>query len=401
MNKTSKNSKFAVTQLLQEMASGRQGPGYKKAFELINGLAKVYNSKRLIPVNSVQISGVSYKNIGKTGISFLKNLDSPQVRVPTTLNPACYEPFLHKLHLNEEIRGQKEIVKLYSEMGVQTSLTCSPYFYVNKPEYSQHLAWAESSAVVYANSVLGARTNREGGPSALAAALTGFTPEYGLHLTTNRQPQVKIILEQIPENSLEWGLLGCWTGINHKNTIPLFFPESSCSPTEEDLQSLSAALITWGGTPIFHISHLTPEADIFPQPENSANCKLDDLEIIRQQISYQPQTNDEIDFVFLGCPHYSTAKLNEVFSKFHNQNIKTGIGGPCKNLIGQIPPATELAYFGGSCIAVSYLLPSIKTVATNSVKACFYLMNRNIKTVLLSEEECLNLKSTVARKSFK
>ncbi|MDA3862690.1 MAG: aconitase X catalytic domain-containing protein [Deltaproteobacteria bacterium] len=392
MNKATKDSNFALTPLLQEMASGKLGPGYKKAFQLINGLARVYKSRRLIPVNSVQISGVSYKNIGKMGIEFLKSLASPQVRVPTTLNPACYEPFLQKLHLDEEIRGQNEIIKLYSEMGVQTSLTCAPYFYGNKPEYSQHIAWAESSAVVYANSVLGARTNREGGPSALAAALTGFTPEYGLHLTDNRRPQVKIILEKTPANSLEWGLLGCWTGINHKNTIPLFFPESSSSPTEEDLQSLGAALITWGGAPLFHISQTTPEADIFPEPENSVNCTIEDLEIIQRQISYQPQTKDEIDFVYLGCPHYSIAKLDEVFNKFNAQNIKTGIGGPHQNLLGEIPSSSGLTYFGGSCIAVSYLLPAIRTVATNSVKACFYLMNRGIKTVLLPEDECLNLK---------
>ena len=177
----------------QEMLAGAQGQATRKAMEILVALGTIYGAERMVPVTSVQIAGVSYDNLGEAGLQFLAEMadGGGQARVLTTLNPAGMDiENWQALGISPEFaESQQRVIDAFARMGVVTTCTCTPYLSGNVPHFGEHIAWAESSAVCYANSVLGARTNREGGPSALAAALTGRTPAYGYHLDEGRLPR--------------------------------------------------------------------------------------------------------------------------------------------------------------------------------------------------------------------
>ena len=164
-----------------EMLAGAKGRAVQKAMQILAALGNIYGARRMIPVSSVQIAGVSYDNLGEAGLQFLAEMANGgrRVCVPSTLNPAGMDiENWAALGIQPEFAEKQMLVlEAFSRMGVTTTCTCTPYLIGNLPRYGDHLAWSESSAVCYANSIIGARTNREGGPSALAAALTGRTPE--------------------------------------------------------------------------------------------------------------------------------------------------------------------------------------------------------------------------------
>ena len=151
-----------LTRQEEEMYGGSEGPAVQKSMEILVALGDIYEAERLVDITSAQISGVSYKTIGDAGMEFLEELaQDTQVRVPSTLNPAGVDlEFWKELGFSEDFtRKQLRIVKAYQKMGVTTTCTCTPYLVGNVPKLGDHIAWSESSAVCYANSVLGARTN--------------------------------------------------------------------------------------------------------------------------------------------------------------------------------------------------------------------------------------------------
>ncbi len=141
-------------------------------------------------------------------------------------------------------------------MGVITTCSCTPYLFGNMPHFGEHIAWAESSAVCYANSVIGARTNREGGPSALAAALTGHTPDYGYHLEQNRLPAVTVEVQgRLVENN-DFGALGKAIGEKLEATgqKPIPYIQALSRRRWSSLKSFCASMATYGGTALFHMA---------------------------------------------------------------------------------------------------------------------------------------------------
>ena len=161
----------------EAILAGAEGPAARKALEIVLTLGRIYGAERLVPVASVQVAGVSYRNLGDAGLEFLRDWaeQGARVRVPTTLNPAGMDlDAWGEMGIPEAFaRRQGEVIAAYVRMGIAPTCTCTPYLVGNVPAYGEHIAWSESSAVCYANAVLGARTNREGGPSALAAAVCG------------------------------------------------------------------------------------------------------------------------------------------------------------------------------------------------------------------------------------
>ena len=180
-----------LTREEEGMLAGQEGRATQKAMEILVALGKIYDAEKLVRVSSVQVSGVSYKNLGDAGLEFLNELaEDGKARVKSTLNPAGMSLTDWKAQGIQSGFAEKQlqVIDAYRRLGLEISCTCTPYLAGNEPSFGQHIAWGESSAVAYANSVIGARTNREGGPSALAASLTGKTPLYGLHLKENRVP---------------------------------------------------------------------------------------------------------------------------------------------------------------------------------------------------------------------
>ncbi len=197
-----------LTKQEQKMLDGAEGYAVRKSMEILTALGDIYGAKSLIKVGSVQVAGVSYSNLGDAGLEFLNELAKDgRVRVLTTLNPAGMDlENWRNLGITLEFaEKQNLVIDAFQRMGILVSCTCTPYLIGNLPLYGEHVAWSESSAVTFANSVIGAKTNKEGGPSALAAAFVGKTPCYGLHLDENRVPDVHVkVMAELTKLS-DWG----------------------------------------------------------------------------------------------------------------------------------------------------------------------------------------------------
>src|SRR5437773_1367031 len=178
--------------------------------EILRAVGRLADAPRLVPITSAHVSGASYKVIGDPGLEFLEDFaQSARVSVPTTVNPlgtdlAQWQALGIPATFAEK---QGRIARAYEAMGVRPTYSCTPYLLGVGPAFGEHIAWAESSAVCFANSVLGARTNREGGPAALAAAIVGATPEYGLHTEGGREPTVIVTVRAKPRG-IDYSLIG-------------------------------------------------------------------------------------------------------------------------------------------------------------------------------------------------
>ena len=210
-----------LTKQEEKILDGEHGWAYETSMKILVRLGDLFGATRLIPIKSAHVSGVSYKTIGDS-VDFLEALvrAGGKAQAPATLNPSSFDSeYLVKKIPREYVEGQLRIINLYEKMGFDPILTCTPY-YISEPQMGWHLAWSESSAVMYANTVLNSWTNREGGPSALAAALIGKTPNYGMHQAENRQPNILIKVESKPVNETEFGALGIHVGKFLKEKIP-------------------------------------------------------------------------------------------------------------------------------------------------------------------------------------
>ena len=312
------------------MLAGEQGPGVQRAIEIVVALGRIYGAEELVPVESVQVAGVSYKNLGRAGLEFLHEWaqDGGRVRVPTYLNPAGMDLRRWKeLGIDEAFaRPQLQVIKAFAAMGIDATCTCTPYHIGQVPSPGAHLAWSESSAVSFANSALGARTNREGGPSALAAAISGRTAMYGLHCEENRLGSVEVVVNCPVEEVADWGALGYLVGKQVQNGVPFFSDLGNRTAGElelvfrpddlpfsssltDRLKALGAAMAASGAVALYHIRGVTPEAragDML-RPDHTT-VVIDSLESGYEALS-QGSATTEIDLVWLGCPHASLPQV--------------------------------------------------------------------------------------------
>ncbi|MGI6482868.1 MAG: aconitase X [Methanobacterium sp.] len=306
-----------LTREEEKMYQGEFGPAIQKSMEILVALGDIYRADGMVEIVSAQISGVSYKTIGEAGLEYLEDLASEgaQVKVPSTLNPAGVDlDNWEKLGFPEEFaKKQQLIVEAYREMGISATCTCTPYLVGNVPPLGSHVAWSESSAVCYANSVLGARTNREGGPGALSAAICGITPNYGYHLDEGRIPNLLVEVET-PLKGSDYGALGYLVGKTVGNGIPYFKLKSRKQEktSVNNLKALGAALASSGAVALYHVEKITPEYQ-------TVNVNLGELEKISITSVDIAETRDQLsmykdkpDLVCLGCPHASLEEIQEV-----------------------------------------------------------------------------------------
>ncbi len=301
----------------EKILDGKYGPVLERSLRLLTRLGEIYGADRMIPVGSVQVAGVSYKSIGDPGLEFLEDYakQGAKVKVLTFLNPAGMDLMSWKeLGIPDEFaKKQIRIIDAFIKMGLVISATCTPYLAGNLPRFREHIAWSESSAVSFANSVIGARTNREGGPSALAAAICGVTPNYGLHLDENRVPEIVIELEGNVELKClsDFGALGYYVGKLVKNKIPYFKGIEERVANTNNLKALGAAMAASGAVALYHAENLTPEA-------NNMSIEGEGLEKISVDAgslkeTYQKLTTGEVpDIVIVGCPHCSISEIEHI-----------------------------------------------------------------------------------------
>jgi predicted aconitase len=378
----------------QEMLSGKQGKAVKKSMEILAALGEIYGAKRMVEAKSVQIAGVSYHNLGDAGLEFLEEIGRDgKVKVLTTLNPAGMDlEEWQKLGIDAGFaEKQMKVIDAFSRMGVTITCTCTPYLIGNLPRFGEHIAWSESSAVCFANSVIGAITNREGGPSSIASALTGKTPEYGMHLEKNRQAQVRVLVKAKIDSVPKFGALGRAIGKKIGNKIPLI--EGIRNASLEELKSLSAAIATYGGTAMFHMKGITPGKTIVPKKSISIGEK-DIAEALKSFDSAE-----EIDFVGIGCPHASINEMQKIAGLLKGKTVKKEFwvctARQTKQLADKMGYSKAIEAAGAkiacdTCMAVAPIKGRFRGMITDSAKACYYAAgHNNIKTRIRNVEECV------------
>ncbi len=353
----------------EKILNGENGEGKRKAMEILAALGDINDARELMPVSSVQVSGVSYKTIGDHGLNFISDWASSGVKVNTftTLNPAGVDPDVagDMGYSKKFIEKQREIIETYGRMGIEPSCTCTPYLAGNLPKFGDSIAWAESSSAIYANSVIGARTNAESGVSALASAIIGKTPQYGLHLDENRRPSFEIEVKADLKDAADYAALGYVIGQKHDG-IPLF---RGIKPTEDEMKLMGAALAT-GSVSMFYVDGVTPEA---------TEGKIEKIEFGEQDLmgAYDKlNTTDEPDVVCIGCPHCSVREAMDIIKANPKREVWIFTARQNKAILEKHAEGKNVRIICDTCMVVSPLKDlGIKSVGVNSAKAAFYCRN--------------------------
>jgi predicted aconitase len=385
----------------KEMLNGKYGKSAKKSMEILVTLGEIFEAESMVEVYGVQIAGVSYANLGEAGLEFLSEMaEDGKVRVLTTLNPAGMDrENWQTLGIEEEFAiNQNRAIDAFAKMGIITTCSCTPYLIGNSPHYGQHIAWAESSAVCYANSVIGARTNREGGPSALASAITGKTPKYGYHLDKNRHGEVLFRINAPVRGTDEFGVLGKIIGdklVEIGKKIP--YIEGISDATVEELKSFCASIATYGGVALFHMESITPEYNNYPKPSDYfVEINKEDLEKAREELI---DDDLEIDFVSIGCPHASIHEIEKIASLLKGKKVKKEFwittARPTKRIADEagyskIIEEAGAKFAADTCCVVAPIKGRFKGIMVDSAKACYYGRAKNkFKVKIGSIEDCV------------
>jgi predicted aconitase len=371
-----------LTKEEEKILDGEKGEVLERMFRLLVRLGDIYGADKMIPVGSVQVAGVSFKSIGDPGLEFLEDFSSKgaKVQVLTYLNPAGMDlEDWDKLGFPKDFaENQMRIMNAFKKMGIVVTSTCTPYLAGNLPRFREHIAWSESSAVSFANSVIGARTNREGGPSALAAALCGVTPNYGLHLDENRKSNLVINVDAELKYNSNYGALGYHVGKQVKKAIPYFKGLSEANT--DQLKSLGAAMAASGAVALYYVEDQTPEANL--QDIKS----LETIEVGEKGLeeTYQKlNTGKELDIVIIGCPHASLREISTLADKVEGKSLKKPVWICTSRMVKEAAQRMgfndTIEKAGGKIVADTCCVVSpieqmgFKTTGVNSGKAANYL----------------------------
>ncbi|MEM1586484.1 MAG: aconitase X catalytic domain-containing protein [Candidatus Bathyarchaeia archaeon] len=386
-----------LTREEERIYDGERGWAYQVSMRILVKLGDLYEAERLIPIDSAHISGVAYRTIGDAPIEFLRALANfgGKVVVQATTNPSSIDlrKKVFSLLPREIIEKQREIISLYERMGLEATLTCTPY-YIRRPRSGSHLSWAESSAVVYANSLLNAWTNREGGPSALASALIGKTPDYGLHRPENRQASMLVKVETDLKSESDYGALGIYLGEMLGDKIPVIY--GLPSPKERYLKHLGAAMATSSMAPMFYFRENWGEKSGIEE-----RVSIDERSL---RISYERLTSvsNEPDLIFIGCPHCSLDELKIIARYLEGKRVRPDIklwvctSNNVREIAGKYVSIIEAS--GGqvicdTCAVVTWLRDiGVESLVTNSAKTAHYapLIN-GVEAKLLPLEDCIKI----------
>jgi len=386
-----------LTKEEERIYDGEYGWAKQLCMKILVKLGDLFGASRLIPVESAHVSGVSYKTLGEAPTDFLEALADAgeKTAVQATLNPQSLDPEHLAGRLPENlVKTQRLLCEIFEKMGFKASYTCAPY-YIKAPTKGAHLAWAESSAVVYANSVLGAWTNREGGPSALAAAIIGKTPDCGVHRTENRKPKILVEVKAPLEKDVDYGALGIFLGKVLEDKIPLITGLEK--PTLENLKQLGAALASAGMVNMFHYDSAAAKKTGKEQLEKMVVESKNLQETVEELTT---TSTAKPDLVFAGCPHCSVNEIREIAEKIGGRKVKAGIEfwvctsrhikEKAKRQVQKIE-ASGAKVITDTCAVVTWTDKlGIKTIMTNSAKTAYYAPTMNKAEVrLASLEECL------------
>lgn len=315
-----------LTDADRAMLAGQAGAAPQVAMETICTMAAAQGAVRLTDVTRVHIDGCIYAS--PAFLTFARKMADmgARVRVPTTMNAISVD------HANWRSQGVAEafgdpaakLADAYVEMGARPSFTCAPYLFADKPAKGEDIAWAESNAVIYANSILGARTVKLPDFLDLCIALTGRAPRSGVYLAENRAPQ-RIVEVDLPEavDDAFWPMLGWLAGQAAPDCIPLIVGLEATRPSDDDLKALCAAFGTTSASPMLHVAGITPEADL-PVMAGARVVRIGAQDFRKLWAMFNAAPAD-VDLVALGSPHFSAPECRAFDAALAGRQVKAGV----------------------------------------------------------------------------
>lgn len=388
------------------MLDGAEGPGVQKAMALNLRYAQALGAEDFVDVScaggylidngdGVRIDGAASFD----EILSRKYLDSdevvqiPPVKVPSFQVETCMDPkYYSEQGYSESARDRyNENCRYLAGIDVQLLCTCTPYFAGKVPLMGQHVSWMESSAVVYINSVYGARTNCEGNQSAFAAMLTGKTPNWGYHRAENRLGTHLIRVETDVSDMKEWGLLGYFVGKSVGEKVPVIDGIKK-TPDYDMLKNFGAATASSGGVELYHIPGVTAEMQTVGQafggraPEEVLVYGEKERQAAYEQLSCTGKRED-VDFVMVGCPHCSVDQLWELAGLLKGKKVSGNVNmwifaAQSVKTVADRNGFTKTIEDAGAkimvdtCPALGQFVPRGTTsMVTNSAKQAHYLPN--------------------------
>jgi predicted aconitase len=391
--------------------AGDQGPGMAMAMRIVVALARVSEATELIDIESAHIDGCLYH--GQAGLDFAETLVrlGARVSVPTTLNVSSLDlmhPGLVRLDADESAAARR-LMDAYVAIGARATWTCAPYQIESRPEPGTDIAWAESNAIVFANSVLGARTARYGDFLDACAAITGRVPLAGLHLPAERVPTLAVDCSGIPVTVLEseaaWAALGFLLGRVAGEEVSILTGIDPGSVDEDKLKALGATAASSGGVALFHVAGATPEAKAAGSawPADGIRTVVitrDVLTAARDELT-TAATDAALDAVSLGTPHFSLTEFGKLAALLSEPG-EFAIPVWISTSRAVLAEAREQGFLetcerAGARIVVdtcTYLVPiladSVKTAMTTSGKWAWYApANMGMNVVLGTLAECV------------
>jgi predicted aconitase len=312
-----------LTREEQRVLDGEFGEGTKKALELLVAIGDAYDAEKMIPISRAHAA-----SSGQEGDLYFVELladGGAHCKVPTTTNPVYDIEYFDGLFdvPKDEAEVAQRVMEAYKRVGAILSWSCIPYMAENIPLYGETVAFSESSATPYVNSVIGARTNREAAQSALAAGVIGKTPKYGLHIKENRRGTNLVKVEATLKDEFDYTLLGYYVGKQIGYGIPVLIGIAR-QPNTEELINFCAMSNVPGAISMFYIPGFTVEAstveEAFQGDIPKDKVTVTDYELQRCYEELQT-TSEKIDFVMLGCPHYTLKQIEEVAKLLNRKKI--------------------------------------------------------------------------------
>lgn len=390
---------------------GDLGPGLGMAMRILVRMAEIQGATGFLSISGAHIDSALY--MGDATLQYAERLAElgARVAVPTTLNVAGVDPHGWERWAvppawAEKARRQMDA---YERMGCSPTWTCAPYQTERRPEFGEQVAWGESSAVVFANSVLGARTERYPDLLDICAAVAGRVPAVGLHLEENRAGQVHVDCQGVPPGVQEhdgfFPVLGHLVGRAVEDRIPVM-TGLSVQPTEDRLKALGAALASSGAVALFHMVGVTPEAPTLEAafrgrpPEDRFTVTMDALRASRDDL--HTARGEALDLVVLGSPHFSVDEFRRLAPLLEGRRVHPGVrflvtcGRGVKLIVARLGLLEPIERFGGeltvdTCILTTPMLDgSFEVLMTNSAKYAYYAPGLvGAKVAFGSLEDCV------------
>lgn len=318
-----------IPELFKPYIEGKYGQLLADICHALVVIGEANGAERMVPITSAHTSTIIYYSAKETGLEFLDEVAASGVRfkVPTSVDPISIDIQNYcEIGIPEEYAAaQMRSVKSFAKMGGLGNYTCTPWTAGNVPHKGDHIAWVDTSALIYANSVLGARSNRNVDPTAVAAAITGYVPEYGLHLEENRKADCLINVEASLESLADYAMLGTFAAKKFPEKNIAFIGLENKLITDDIYHHIGPAMSTWGNIALYHVIGHTPEAETLYNVWDNLGIEINfsdkDLETLHDEFS--PKVKGK-QFVVFGCPHCTLSEIESIAKLLEDKKIKQG-----------------------------------------------------------------------------